>query len=371
MIIFLNFAPISFMGGAEKWMNETAKRTSKHEQSLLVSVDQSIANIYGKLVLKRVFEARVHRGALHDNISLIWAAFIPFSSGWRKVRDKFKKSRLIYAKYELLELLIIVYFGGLPAIKKTVAGIHSPFLYASPGSVLDHLHNVLYKSQTSRLILSRVKRIHVLNIRDKNIMRDDLRFGNVTYVPNGVKLPLRKVGQSKDLEHLLILFVGELSERKGVDILIEIINKSPKNFLFTIVGDGPMSGEVREVAAKNKKCSYKGYLHEEWLEELYETHDVLLLPSRAESMSLAALEALSHGLVVVNSYETSLSLKKGIEYSCNSKDIATYIDALNEIQKRKNDKRISKEEIHDYFKKNFSSDVITRKLLTEVLSISL
>lgn len=370
MIIFLNFAPITFMGGAEKWMNETAGRVGKHEKSLLVSVAPEVANVYGKLVLKRTFDARSDSYKLHDNISLAGISFLPFSVEWKRVREQFKKSRLIYAKYELLELLIIIYFGGLGAIKKTVAGIHSPFLYATPGSLLDHVHNAVYRSQTSQLILSHVKKIHVLNVRDKNIMRDDLKLENVTYVPNGIMVPKNPVAQSKEPDKLFILFVGELSERKGVDVLLDIMKHSPKNFFFTIAGDGPMSGEVRRLAAKNNHCTYKGYLHEEWLQELYKANDVLILPSRAESMSLATLEALSHGLIIVNSHETSLSLEKDIEYSCDSNNIAGYIDALKEIQKRKQDKQISRVEIQNYFKKNFSSEIIYKKLFTEVLSIS-
>src|SRR4051812_13498536 len=108
MILFLNFIPISFMGGAEKWMNDTAKKINPYEEAALVSMSASIANLYSTLVLKRKVDPRVSNKDLHRHLDLQLKSFLPFTSQWRKARELFHNSRLIYARYELPELVILL-----------------------------------------------------------------------------------------------------------------------------------------------------------------------------------------------------------------------------------------------------------------------
>src|ERR1035437_5781056 len=143
MIIFLNFTPFNFGGGAERWMIDVSSAVNKVESTYLVDVDSSISNIYGNLVLKRKYDKRLHietdrNATMH--ISLSFRSFIPFTFQWQQARTAFQKARLVYIRYELLETVILLYLGGFSTLKKTVAGIHSPFIYQNPITFLDYLH---------------------------------------------------------------------------------------------------------------------------------------------------------------------------------------------------------------------------------------
>lgn len=367
MILFLNFAPISFMGGAEKWMNETAKKVSQHEPTILISVTGSIASLYSSLVLKRKFDRRASAKDIHDHLSLDLSSFIPFTTSWKKARLLFQTSRLIYTRYELPEFLILLYFSGISGLKKTIAGLHSPFLYQSPITFFDHLHNWVYSSYLSKNILSHVKKVHVLNKRDLQLFTKDFKMTNVEYVPNG--MPTQKSTTTiKQDGKLHILCVGELSQRKGTDRLIEVIQDSPKNFIFTIAGDGPLKSEIHQLAKSNENCFYEGFVDPKNLPELYKSNEVLFLPSRAESMPLSILEALSYGLTILDSVETSLEMDKNIEYSTKRDG---YIFALNKIFSNKQSKSIVPRQIKKYFEQNFSNKKTETHLFTNVFNLSL
>jgi len=59
MIVFLNFAPIEFMGGAEKFMLDMATEVNKKEKTILIDVSPKIANLYGQAILNRKFAAHI------------------------------------------------------------------------------------------------------------------------------------------------------------------------------------------------------------------------------------------------------------------------------------------------------------------------
>lgn len=369
LVIFLNFAPLDFMGGAEKWMNDTAQKINKYEDSIIFSVAPNIANIYGKLVLKRTFETRAKKDILHKHISLGVSAFIPYTKDWHIVVNYFKNSRIIYTKYEVLELLIILYFGGFSTLKKTIAGLHSPLIYFSPKGFWDHLHNMVYESQLNIKLLSIVKKVHVLNKRTQGVLTQKFKLKNITYMPNGI-LPMSTSAITDTKKDVLkVVFVGELSERKGVDILIEIIKRSNKKFEFSIAGDGYMKKEIQSLADSLSNCRYLGYLNESEIAKLYAENDTLLLPSRAESMPLSVLEAMSHGLVIIDSLDISLSLDKEIEHSCDNNNITTYFYALSYLLNQKKENKINKSYIKNYFQKNFSSHVIDPQIFKHIFEI--
>lgn len=358
------------MGGAEKWMHETASRIKKHEEVFIFSVAPQIADIYGQIVLKRKFEKRT-KEKIENSMSLSWSSFLPFSYSWKSARKYFQKARIIYAKYEVLELSIIFYFVGFPGIKKTIAGIHSPFIYPIPDSFLGKLHNVVYESFFSKYILGSMKKVHVLNKKDEKTMQSTFNLKNVVYVPNGVELPNTKVVVRKSNDKLLhILFVGELSKRKGLDILIDLIQKSPPEYIFSIAGDGPYKAAIQKLSEEKENCIYKGFVTKKEMDTLYSENDILLLPSRAESMSLAVLEALSYGMIIVDSKEVSLDLEKNIEYSVDNNS-SEYFKVFRKIFFEKQKNKLNNQLIRNYFKDNFFSDVTYPKLFERIFGLTI
>ncbi len=334
MIVFLNFAPLSFGGGAERWMVSVAEDLSKKEKVRIISVAPSIGNLYARLVLRRQFDARVSvTDSKYDHQSITWESLLPFSNSWKKIRKSFLAARLIYSRLEINELLLLLYFCGPAIMKKTVIGLHSPFFYVhSPLTVFERLHNWVYHSAFIRTLLSRAQKIHVLNPSQKEILEHEYGLKNVYLIPNFIENEGSTI-TSTPKGTLRICFTGELSHRKGADILLEVIKHSPKTFTFEIAGDGYMRAEFTKLVSPN--VTYHGYVDQTKISTILEECDVLLLPSRAESFSLASLDALSRGLTVVCSPDISPNmLEKYLVISRTGTD-REYVSLLKKINTQK------------------------------------
>ncbi|MDA4127887.1 MAG: glycosyltransferase family 4 protein [Thaumarchaeota archaeon] len=89
-----------------------------------------------------------------------------------------------------------------------------------------------------------------------------------------------------------ILFVGRLVERKGADLLLKVfgdlVTQIPRAKL-DIVGDGPESGSLRDLARKldvQDKVSFHGALVGTPLYDLFVLSDVLVMPSRTTKVDV-------------------------------------------------------------------------------------
>jgi glycosyltransferase involved in cell wall biosynthesis len=374
MITFLNFAPYSFGGGAERWMIDVGTTISKIEEVTLVDVSRNISNIYANIVLKRKFDPRLVVGESKTlrHISITFTSLIPFSQQWKKNKFILKNSRLVYIKYELLETLIVIYFGGFSCLKKTVAGIHSPFIYSLPTGFLDYLHNFIYTSILSRKVLSCVYKVHVLNNTDKKLFSEKFQLRNIIHVPNYAVIDgdMKWGKNESNYKGLNIAFIGELSIRKGVDILIKTIKKSPDNYVFHIAGDGPMRNEIIRLNTL-KRVKYHGYLSDNELSKLYSSSDIIFIPSKAESFSLVCLEAMTHGLPIISSSKTHIELPKFAQNINFTDTPEGYLRLFKDMLEKKENGllAIQKKKVHDYVGKTFSREIIIRRLLKQIFEI--
>ncbi|PJE77269.1 hypothetical protein COV05_00250 [Candidatus Uhrbacteria bacterium CG10_big_fil_rev_8_21_14_0_10_48_16] len=97
------------------------------------------------------------------------------------------------------------------------------------------------------------------------------------------------------------LFVGRLSEEKGVETIIRVAKLMP-DVLFKIVGRGPDMEHLHRLANNAKNIEFVGFRMGEELVELYQGARAVLLPSRVhENFPLAVLEAMASGKPVIAS----------------------------------------------------------------------
>jgi glycosyltransferase involved in cell wall biosynthesis len=104
-------------------------------------------------------------------------------------------------------------------------------------------------------------------------------------VPSGVHIP-DHVGTPDDPPHAL--FVGRLSEEKGIEEFLEATEGIPR----VIVGDGPLRERVPEAV---------GFVPPSALGAYYERAAIVVCPSRREGYGVVAREAMAHGRPVVAS----------------------------------------------------------------------
>jgi glycosyltransferase involved in cell wall biosynthesis len=123
-------------------------------------------------------------------------------------------------------------------------------------------------------------------------------------IPNGFSMISDLMYSTKDYESLDILFVGELSENKGLQILLNAfvaINKANVN--LHIVGGGPLAKWVSALASQDNRIKYHGCLSRgELLWQLYSKANLLVVPSVwFENLPTVVIEAFSYATPVIGS----------------------------------------------------------------------
>lgn len=96
------------------------------------------------------------------------------------------------------------------------------------------------------------------------------------------------------------LFVGELSRRKGLDLLLEALPGLLEHVeSIVIVGDGPLRPEVETATRRLRRVRYLGYLEGHHLVNAFASAGIVVAPSRRDPAPLVASEALAAGRPLV------------------------------------------------------------------------
>lgn len=101
------------------------------------------------------------------------------------------------------------------------------------------------------------------------------------------------------------VFLGRLSEEKGIDILLEVFSKIA--YPITIIGDGPLKSLVVKYASQSKNIRYLGFMQREGIIRELGAAEAMIFPSLCfEGMPVSILESFSCGTPILASYIGSL-----------------------------------------------------------------
>lgn len=92
-----------------------------------------------------------------------------------------------------------------------------------------------------------------------------------------------------------LAFIGELSQRKGFDLVLDAARILPAAATLNIVGAGPLAAEAAEAAASHPDINFHGYRDGAELGTIWSATDTVILPSRRDPWPLVAAEALTAG----------------------------------------------------------------------------
>lgn len=129
---------------------------------------------------------------------------------------------------------------------------------------------------------------------------------HIELVINGVPEPPRRVLAPREADDgpLRLLFVGNLSVRKGVPELLRALALAPLASMplhLTLAGGGGLQA-FRAIAAAmglGDRVRFEGWAAQSRVAQLMSESDVLVLPSHDEGLPLVILEALACGVPVV------------------------------------------------------------------------
>jgi len=123
----------------------------------------------------------------------------------------------------------------------------------------------------------------------------------IVVVPNAVDPAKYAPAAPGPRPHLV--FVSNHIERKGIVEVTEAVDRLQEagvEFRVTIAGNGPLSHHATAVAEKHDAVDYRGYVSEAEKRALLNEGSVYVLPTRAEGLPIAILEAMAGGNAIVS-----------------------------------------------------------------------
>ncbi len=130
------------------------------------------------------------------------------------------------------------------------------------------------------------------------------------------------------------LFVGQLIKRKGLDLVLNVINnlnpEMQNKVFFTIIGNGELSKEIKILENTKDYVKYYSFQTINKLNKFYLCNDVLLFPSRFDGWGVVPMEAMSNAMLVISSKNCGVNeiIKKNkgnMIIDSNTKDLTSAI----------------------------------------------
>ena len=123
----------------------------------------------------------------------------------------------------------------------------------------------------------------------------------ITWIDNGVTV--HKNYKVKFSQPLNFVFSGRLSKEKNILPVITILTASNYDFIFDILGDGEQMPEITQFlhVKKEKRIRMHGWVDNKKISVFYKTAHFMIMNSKMEGLSMAALEAMSYGIPIISS----------------------------------------------------------------------
>ena len=268
-------------------------------------------------LLRRGFRAEIF-WLPHRAEYLPWSVSIPKPPNW---------ANIIHINSWLHRRFIPKEF---PVVATVHSSVHDPrlTLYKNTARLLYHQYWI---RQLEQQTLSAVHRIVAVSCytADQTIKAFGINNKNIVVNHNGIDLSVfRPVPRDAPCHPFRLLFVGNWSILKGVDLLEPIMSRLGSDFelVYTTSRNPikqPKNPPVGSSSLGNVSNPYA-------MAHTYQNADALLFPTRLEGLPLAALEAQACGLPVISS--DSSSLPEIIKHAdtgilCPTDNVTSFVEA--------------------------------------------
>jgi glycosyltransferase involved in cell wall biosynthesis len=141
--------------------------------------------------------------------------------------------------------------------------------------------------------LARACAVHVTSEQELEALRRVVDFPRAAMVPNGVDIPQTQVSQR---DPAMVLFLGRINWKKGLDRLIEAIAATGNARLIVA---GQDDENYLATLPTHDRVTFVGEVAGEKKEQLLASAAVLVLPSISENFGNVVLEAMAHSTPVI------------------------------------------------------------------------
>lgn len=170
-----------------------------------------------------------------------------------------------------------------------------------------------------------------------------------------------------DVNKVNMLFVGRFDRPKGIDILLEAMDKcSRKDLHLYVIGDNVVSDGMGIEKKNTDKVTFLGWVNHDDVGAYYMASDIVVMPSRWEAFGLVAIEAMKYGKPVIVSDRGALPelIQSNINgYICNIDNKKDILDCINKIEKE--ELIYLGRNARDVFIKKYSSENMLQKTYRE------
>ena len=318
-LILLGDLPPFVLGGAETQLLLLAKAWMEAGHDVLVLGHRTPTGVHEGVRARRI-RVFYRMGRLLRGITY------GLSLAWNLLREG-RRTDVIYCRF-LGEAAVVT--TALKAV-----GLLTTPLVVAPAASGEGAHSDLARLRSSRiwpLLRAWLQReVQMFNAISPAI-REELRsagLGPVSTIANGVRLPAFPEARSApDMTERFWLFCGRFVHQKGADLLLEALARPESgNLRLLLAGEGPDAEALHTASQRlglSDRVSFLGRLSHAQLLDVMRSAYVLVLPSRYEGLSNAALEALGAGLPVLSTRCGGIDayLGDGIGWVCEATPIS-------------------------------------------------
>jgi len=201
--------------------------------------------------------------------------------------------------------------------KPLIITCHGQLFFQNP---LINLIENIYSKIIGKIIFCKANTIIALSSSDKKYIESlGIKSEKIHIIPNGID-PIELNGNQlsiQDIElfklrynlsnKIIILFVGQIIQRKGIFYLINsiplVIKKIKKKILFVFIGKGDYYDESQMLVKKlaiEKYTLFTGEISKKDLIAFYLSSKLFILPSLSEGLPTTILEAMYFNLPVIS-----------------------------------------------------------------------
>jgi len=200
-------------------------------------------------------------------------------------------------------------------------------------STLQWIYHTLLIRFYEGLSFSRSSAITAVSHYTATVSQSIFRIPQIETIYN--YLDMRRLRDNRSSENddglFHLLFVGNASRRKGVDLLRPIMEKLGPEYRLTIISNS----DIDPVYIDSANITVVGPKYDDDLFTAYYECDAVLFPTRLEGFGFVALEAMACGKPVISSRNSSLPevVEHGVTgILCETGNIGEYVSACEQLR---------------------------------------
>ncbi|MBU1085645.1 glycosyltransferase family 4 protein [Patescibacteria group bacterium] len=185
--------------------------------------------------------------------------------------------------------------------------------------ILSHLHTESgINGFIDALTLKKYDHIITISKSTKNELHSDYHYPNsrISVAYPGVSTDFKPRSKSRPkadqplAEKITLLFLGGLKQRKNPQFLLKLLAKlNNKNLKLVFAGTGPLLTELKNLTNSlnlSDQVTFTGYINEKDKVKIYQSADILLLPSLKEGFGMTITEAAACGVPSIGANHYSI-----------------------------------------------------------------